>query len=73
MSIPFNKPAFTGKELLYIKDAVDQGMLCGDGAYTKKVFPVDAGTLSYKTHPAYHVLYSRVGNGGISLRSEARG
>lgn len=36
MSIPFNKPAFTGKELLYIKDAVDQGMLCGDGAYTKK-------------------------------------
>ena len=33
--IPFNKPAFVGKELEYIKDAIDQGMLCGDGQYTK--------------------------------------
>ena len=29
--IPFNKPAFVGTELQYIKDAVDRGMLCGDG------------------------------------------
>lgn len=34
--IPFNKPAFVGTELDYIKDAVDKGMLCGDGEYTKK-------------------------------------
>lgn len=34
--IPFNKPAFTGKELDYIKDAVNRGMLCGDGEYTKR-------------------------------------
>lgn len=34
--IPFNKPAFVGTELNYIKDAVDKGMLCGDGEYTKK-------------------------------------
>ncbi|MDO4338118.1 MAG: dTDP-4-amino-4,6-dideoxygalactose transaminase [Eubacteriales bacterium] len=34
--IPFNKPAYVGKELTYIKDAVDQGMLCGDGVYTKR-------------------------------------
>ena len=34
--IPFNKPAFVGTELQYIKDAVDRGMLCGDGEYTKK-------------------------------------
>lgn len=33
--IPFNRPAFVGKELEYIKDAVDEGMLCGDGKYTK--------------------------------------
>ena len=37
--IPFNKPAFVGKELEYIKDAIDQGMLCGDGQYTKTVLP----------------------------------
>ena len=34
--IDFNRPAFVGKELLYIEDAVHRGMLCGDGEYTKK-------------------------------------
>ena len=34
--IDFNRPAFVGKELDYMKDAVERGMLCGDGAYTKK-------------------------------------
>lgn len=34
--IPFNKPAFTGKELEYIENAIKTGMLCGDGQYTKK-------------------------------------
>lgn len=33
--IDFNRPALVGRELEYIKDAVDQGMLCGDGKYTK--------------------------------------
>lgn len=34
--IDFNRPAFVGKELDYIKDAVERGMLCGDGIYTRK-------------------------------------
>ena len=34
--VPFNKPAFTGKELEYIGDAISRGMLCGDGLYTHK-------------------------------------
>lgn len=34
--IDFNRPAFVGKELDYINDAVQRGMLCGDGEYTKK-------------------------------------
>lgn len=33
--IDFNRPAIVGNELNYIRDAVDQGMLCGDGKYTK--------------------------------------
>ena len=28
--IDFNRPAFVGKELEYINDAVKRGMLCGD-------------------------------------------
>lgn len=35
--IDFNRPAFTGKEFEYIRDAVERGMLCGDGIYTKNV------------------------------------
>ena len=34
--IDFNRPAFTGREIDYIRDAVQRGMLCGDGEYTKR-------------------------------------
>ena len=34
--IDFNRPAYTGKEMEYIQDAVQRGMLCGDGEYTKR-------------------------------------
>ncbi len=34
--IDFNRPAYTGREMEYIQDAVSRGMLCGDGAYTKR-------------------------------------
>lgn len=34
--IPFNKPFIIGKELDYIRDAVDRGHLSGDGLYTGK-------------------------------------
>lgn len=33
--IPFNKPFIIGRELALIADAVEQGHLSGDGAYTK--------------------------------------
>ncbi|TBN03607.1 dTDP-4-amino-4,6-dideoxygalactose transaminase [Hyunsoonleella flava] len=36
MKIPFNKPYFTGKETTYIKDAVERGMISGNGYYTKR-------------------------------------
>ena len=36
MKIPFNKPFLTGKELTYIREAVDSGKISGDGMFTKK-------------------------------------
>ena len=33
--IPFNKPPFIGKEMKYIKNAVENNKICGDGEYTK--------------------------------------
>lgn len=36
MNIPFNKPFIIGRELEYIKDAIDRGMIRGDGFYSKK-------------------------------------
>ena len=35
-TIPFNKPYFTGKETLYIKEAVASGKISGDGIFTMK-------------------------------------
>lgn len=34
--IPFNKPYMVGKELDYIKEAVDSGQISGNGMFTKK-------------------------------------
>src|SRR5512138_3874388 len=34
--IPFNRPSLLGRELEYIRDAVEQGQISGDGPYTKK-------------------------------------
>lgn len=34
--INFNVPPFTGKEMEYIKQAVDRQKICGDGEFTKK-------------------------------------
>lgn len=34
--IPFNKPLFLGKEIDYIKDAIERGHISGDGYYSKK-------------------------------------
>lgn len=36
VSIPFNKPYLTDKELDYIKDAVSRGKISGNGYYTQK-------------------------------------
>jgi dTDP-4-amino-4,6-dideoxygalactose transaminase len=35
MKIPFNKPYLTGKELVYIEDAVTKGKISGNGYYTQ--------------------------------------
>jgi dTDP-4-amino-4,6-dideoxygalactose transaminase len=35
MAIPFNKPYLTGKELVYIEDAVKKGKISGNGYYTQ--------------------------------------
>ncbi|WP_027405963.1 dTDP-4-amino-4,6-dideoxygalactose transaminase [Anaerovibrio sp. RM50] len=34
--IPFNLPPYTGKEITYIKQAIDNNKICGDGYFTKK-------------------------------------
>lgn len=34
--IPFNIPPFTGKETEYIRQAINQHKICGDGDFTKK-------------------------------------
>ena len=34
--INFNVPPFTGKEMAYIKEAIDSQKICGDGQFTKK-------------------------------------
>lgn len=36
MMISFNEPPFTGKELQYIREAIDNHKICGDGIFTKK-------------------------------------
>lgn len=48
VKIPFNKPFMTGKELDYIKEAVDRGHISGDGIFTKKCHAFFEGTWGFK-------------------------
>ncbi|MBR2188227.1 MAG: dTDP-4-amino-4,6-dideoxygalactose transaminase [Eubacterium sp.] len=36
MGIDFNIPPYTGRELQYVKDAIESHKICGDGAYTAR-------------------------------------
>jgi len=48
-AIPFNKPYMTGKELYYIAEAHFNGMLAGDGPFTKRCHAwLETTTQSYK-------------------------
>ncbi len=44
-SIPFNRPPFTGKELSYMKQAIESAHLSGDGSFTKKCHAILEQTL----------------------------
>ncbi|SEF90111.1 dTDP-4-amino-4,6-dideoxygalactose transaminase [Bryocella elongata] len=44
--IPFNRPSLTGDELHYIADAIAQGHISGDGAFTKKCHALLKETLN---------------------------
>lgn len=52
MGIRFNVPPFTGKEMDYIKEAVANQKICGDGEFTKK----DSEWLEKKTGTAKALL-----------------
>ncbi|RKY11321.1 MAG: dTDP-4-amino-4,6-dideoxygalactose transaminase [Planctomycetota bacterium] len=36
MKIPFNKPCFEGNELVYIEQAISNGLVSGDGEFTRR-------------------------------------
>src|ERR671929_87245 len=36
LTIPFNRPCVCGRELEYVRDAIDNGHISGDGAYTRR-------------------------------------
>lgn len=36
ISISFNKPSFLGNEMLYVKEAIAESHLSGDGSFTEK-------------------------------------
>ena len=46
--ITFNKPYLTGKETDYIKDAVSNLKISGDGVYTKKCHKYFEETFKFK-------------------------
>ena len=43
MDIPFNRPVLAGKELEYIREAIERGHLAGDGAFTERCQRLLAG------------------------------
>lgn len=46
--VPFNQPSFLGNELVYISEAIKNGQISGDGAFTKKCSQFLETTLAVK-------------------------
>ena len=46
--VDFNRPPYVGKELEYIREAVESGKICGDGMFTKKCTEWIRGVLHTK-------------------------
>lgn len=46
--IPFNQPYLSGKELIYIKQAIDRGKISGDGFFTQKCHQFFRETYGFK-------------------------
>lgn len=60
-SIPFNKPSVEGRELEYVRQAIDNGHISGDGAFTRRASETlesifGAGTRVFLTTSCTHAL-----------------
>ena len=67
MRISFNRPPFVGKETEYIKEAVEKnGMICGDGPFTKKCSQWMKERFQTKKRIADNFLYPCTGDGSVS-------
>jgi len=40
VAVPFNKPSVEGRELEYVRQAIDNGQISGDGAFTKRAHAI---------------------------------
>lgn len=73
MRISFNRPPFVGKETEYIKEAVEKnGMICGDGPFTKKCSEWMKDRFQTKNVLLTTSCTACTGNGGISGGYPAR-
>ncbi len=73
-NIPFNRPAIVGREIEYIKDAIDRRQLSGDGYYTdqcqKWLNTYIGGSTSLLTHSCTAALEMAVVLAGIEPGDE---
>lgn len=62
--IPFNKPPFIGEEIKYIKKAIENNKICGDGEYTKL-----CNALMEKSFNSKKVLLTTSGTHALEMAS----
>ena len=70
MNIPFNKPYMTGKELTYIAEAHSNGILAGDGPFTKRCHEWLEGNLETKKVLLTHSCTAALDMAAILLNIE---
>ena len=71
--IDFNRPPYTGRELEYIRQAVEANKICGDGEFTKRCSAWMKEKSGDEIRPADHLLHPCPGDGGLPFRYSARG
>ena len=72
MRVPFNRPVLTGSEMDYMRAAIDNLHISGDGPFSKRVHALLESLTGRAQGAADDLVHARARDGGAAARASGR-